>query len=362
MRSRGNPDTVYDRTARLIIVLALLNGRPRGLTIEQIAERCGVSTRTIRRDLIALEETFKAKFTSERGRWILLPGTLLPPIMFTPPEAMAIFMACRLMVRQQRVYNRDIEAVFTKISAVVPPPLKEEIDRALKRVKRGRPDSTAVTNLNTLSQCWLDRRRASIRYRGLNAKSAEARVIEPYYIQQAATENALYILAYCCLKQELRTFRLDRIVEARALDETYEIPDTFDPNEYFGKYWSVTTSGEPRIIRLRFHPKVAQVASETQWHDSQVTQTETDGSAVVTMKVALTRDVESFILGWADMVEVLSPAALKRQVADAARKINAMYEERDAAAAQRRGGKTAYHKPEEVEEVDARQLGLWREG
>jgi len=322
-----DPEKEYDRKARLIFVLHLLNCNTHGLTLKAVASHCGVSIRTTRRDLKALDAEFGAKFGKEDGRWVLMPGAVLPPVLFSLPEAMAVFMAVRLLLAQSSVYNRDIETTFTKLGAVVPPILRSEIARTLDWMRRHRPDGTMVKMLNIISRCWIERRRVKIRYWTLNALTAEERVIEPYFVQPSAIEHAVYVFAFCHVRREIRTFRLDRIIEAQALTDTYEIPPGFDANEYLTSFWSVTTTGEPRVVKLRFRKEVARIAAETFWHPSQVTEMQTDGSAVVTMKLALTRDLVSFVLGWSDMVEVLQPEALRRKVVGAARHLLEMYEE-----------------------------------
>ena len=330
-KGTGNPDKEYDRKIRVLFLLHLLTCNSRGLTIEAIARHCNVSRRTVYRDLAGLEAEFDAKFAKEEDRYVLLPGTTLPPVLVTTPEAMAIFMAARLLLQQSSVYNQHIESTFTKLGSIVRPPLRDEIMKTLQWMKRHRPDGATVKMLNIVSQCWNERRQARIRYWPLNASASEVRTIEPYFIQPSALEHAVYVIAQCRLRNELRVFRLDRILEAQALESTYVIPDTFDANEYLNAYWSMTATGEPRTVKLRFRPEVARIARETVWHDSQVTEPQMDGSALVTMKLALTRDLVSFILGWSDMVQVLSPRALRTDVARAAHKVLGLYDGREAA-------------------------------
>ncbi len=322
---KSKADREYDRMMRALLLLHLLNCNRQGLSIEAIAGHCNVSTRTVRRDLTGLETTFGAKLYKESNRFVLLPGTMLPPVLFTMPEAMAVFMAVRLLLQQSSVHNQNIESTFTKLASVVSPPLRDEMLKTLQWMKRRRADATAVKILNIVSQCWNERRQVRIRYWPLNGLTREERVIEPYFIQPSALEHAVYIIAQCRLRNELRVFRLDRVIEAKALDSTYVIPDSFDANEYLNSYWSITATGTPRTVKLRFRAEVARVAAETLWHGSQTTESQMDGSAIVTMKVAITRDLVSFVLGWADMLEVLAPRALQLEVARAARDIHRLY-------------------------------------
>jgi len=88
----------------------------------------------------------------------------------------------------------------------------------------------------------------------------------------------------------------------------------------------MTATGTPQEVSLRFRPEVARIAADTVWHESQATQLDSEGYAVVSMKLALTRDLVSFILGWGEMVEVLQPRALRRQIANAASRLYQCYE------------------------------------
>lgn len=313
-----------DRIMRALLLIHLLNCNTNGLTVGRMASHCNVSTRTIYRDIKGLE-AFGAKVYQEGNRYFLLPGQVLPPVMFTVPEAIAIFMATRLLLQHSSVHNRDIETAFTKLGSVVPPSLREQIMKTLEWMQRRRVEPTAVRKLNVVSKCWTERRPVRLRYLPLNASVAETRVIEPYFIQPSAVARAIYIIANCRLRHELRIFRLDRIIDASEIDDTYDIPDWFDANEYLSGYWGITATGTPRTVRLRFSPEIARIATETVWHDSQTTASEMDGSVTVTMKLAITHDLISFILGWAEKVEVLAPPALQRDVRRAAEKICRIY-------------------------------------
>ena len=321
----------HDKTIRGLYLLHILNCNPDGITVPRLAEFLGVNRRTVYRDLHGLDDVYHASVVwQDKGLWGLNAGFALPPVVLTQEQAMTVYMASRLLLAQSSVYNEHIESTFRILSSIVRPPLRDEIDKTLKWMKKHKPDSGTVKILDILTNCWNERRQARIKYRALGAKQPTPRTIEPYFIQPSALEHAIYIIAFCRLRSELRVFRLDRIQEARAMDETYDIPEDFDANEYLNRYWSITVEGEPREIKLRFRPEVARIAWETVWHDSQITQQETDGSAVVTMKLALTRDLVSFILGWGEMVEVLSPRGLQRRVAETARKVFYYYDDREA--------------------------------
>jgi predicted DNA-binding transcriptional regulator YafY len=348
-RGKRNFERDRDRMMRVQFIAILLGCSKYGMTAGELASQCGVSKRTIYRDFEALESVGMPVY-NEGPRYLLVPGSTLPAIMFTAPEAMAVFMAARLLLQQSSVYNQYIATTFAKLAGVVPSPLREEMLKTLEWMRRRRADETAVMVLNIVSQCWIERRQVRIRYRSLGGETYEERTIEPYFIQPSALEHAIYIIAYCHLRADLRVFRLDRIAGATALESTYLIPEGFDANEFLNSFWSITATGKPRTVRLWFHPHVARIAAETVWHTSQTTAAQTNGAAIVTIKVALTRDLVAFVLGWSDMVKVLAPRDLQVRVAGAARRVQQMYSE---------AGPPTAIAPPPVWEVDHRQLKLF---
>jgi len=321
----------HDRTARLLHVLYILNSNTHGVTPRKIAAQCGVTVRTTYRDLDALQRYLKIPIWAQGGLWGIEPGSFLPPVNFSLPEAMAIYMSARLLLAQSSVYNPNIETTFRKLSAVLDAPLREEIRRTLEWMKRRKPDESAMHALDVLTRCWTQRRQARIRYWTLGQEYAVERVIEPYFIQPSALSRGTYVIAFCHYRKDVRVFRLERIQQALPLEESYEIPESFDANVYLQPYLGVTATGEPQTVKLRFHPDIARIAQETVWHDSQVTAPGMDGSTIVTMQLAVTTDLVSFVLGWGEMVEVLAPVSLRRRVMVAARKVHDMYEEQEAA-------------------------------
>ena len=317
----------YDRTARLQRVIYILNQNPQGMPAKEIADQCGVKVRTVYRDLKALDGVLKVPLWADKGKWGIEPGHYLPPISFSLPEAMTIFLASRLLLAYSNAYNPSIESTFMKLNSIVPGPLREQIGRTIEWTQKQKKDRRSTHILETVARSWIDRRKARIRYRPLNQPLTE-RTIEPYFIQPAALEHANYVIAYCHLRKSILMFKIERIENIALLDESYTVPDDFDVNKYLGSAWGVIAHGETKTIKLRFNPQIATIAEETTWHPSQVTQRQPDGSATVTMNLALTVELEAFILGWAEKVEVIEPEELRDKIARAAQATADVYKQK----------------------------------
>ena len=291
-----------DRTARLLNVEHLLYQKPRGLTVEEIANFCGVTKRTTYRDLKALEDALKIPIWQEGIRRGIVEGHFLPPIRFTVPEALNVFLAARLMLSYARRYDPSMASIFTKLNSIVPSPLREDIQKTLEWMQRQPRNDKYLQVLTTLAEVWVSRHRVRIVYRALGAKKAAERIIEPYFIEPAATGHASYVIAYCHRTKSLRIFKIERIEAIETTSVPYAIPPDFDANSYLASSWGIVVEGEVKTIKLRFAPVLARIMEETIWHPSQVVERQRDGSVIVTLRVTETSELLSWILGWGDRV------------------------------------------------------------
>ena len=307
-------DDKYQEMERLLNMLYFLNQNPNGVSPQQLARKFNVSVRTVYRDRRDLESLAGAIWC-EDGKWRIDPEALLPPVKFTLLEAMTIFIAARLLLGYSNAYNPSVGSALLKLSSVVPVPLREQIRDTITWMEKQGVDERFLRTLESLARAWVDKRRVKILYWTLGEDDPAERIIDPYFIQPAAQENATYVIGYCHQAGEIRTFKLERIRSVEILKEQYKMPKDFDPHKYLESALGVTIYGKAKAVKLRFAPEIARIAEETKLHGSQSVQKQHGGSAVVTMKVPVTVQLESFILGWGDKVEVLEPRELRQRIA-----------------------------------------------
>jgi len=313
------------KTERLIKVWLLLYENPLRLTARDIAKECGVDVRTIYRDLKALQDELGVPISEEGSKRGIAEGHHLPPIRFSLPEALNIFLAARLMLKYAHRYDPNVEATFFKLNAVIPSPLKEQIQKTVDWMHNLPRDERYLRTLSELARAWVAQRRVKMTYRAYDAEKAIERTIEPYFIEPAATGHASYVVAYCHYAGAIRIFRIGRIESLRVTDETYTIPTDFDANKYFGPAWGVSVEGEVKTVRLRFARGVARLVEETIWHPSQALKTQKDGSMIMTLEVMDTIELFRWILSWGKDVEVLEPPEIRQEVIDAAEAVREVY-------------------------------------
>jgi predicted DNA-binding transcriptional regulator YafY len=221
---------MYHPTTRVLAVLELLQSHGR-LTGADLAARLEVDIRTLRRYITMLQD-LGIPIVAERGRngaYELGAGFKLPPMMFTNEEALALslgLLATRHLGLAQTA--TAVESAQAKIERVLPLDLKarvqalnESISFDISNVDFTFPSETMLT----LSKAVQRRRRVHLHYRsGLDQQTE--RDFDPYGV--AFYENKWYAVGFCHLRNDLRSFRLDRILEVAPLETRFQRPKQFD--------------------------------------------------------------------------------------------------------------------------------------
>jgi len=139
------------------------------------------------------------------------------------------------------------------------------------------------------------------------------RRVDPYRI--LFFNGTFYIIGYCHLRKDIRTFALDRIRMLRVTEDNFKVPDDFSLENYMGAAFGVVL-GKAENIRIRFAPEVAGYIKEKTWHESQEIRQQKDGSIIFAAQIAVTEELVSWVLGWGSKAEVITPQALKSAVHD----------------------------------------------
>lgn len=313
-----------DRTARLFNIEHLLHQNKDGLHVGKIAEECGVCKRTTYRDLEALEK-IGFPIWEKSGKRGIAEGYFLPPIHFTLPEALNIFLVTRLMLRYTNKYDPTTASTFIKLNSIIPSPLKEQIQKTLDWMNKLPRDEKYLRILGTLAEAWTSRQQVRIAYQALDEDKPAVRIIEPYYIEPAAPGHSSYVIAYCYRAKDMRIFKIERIESIWATTTPYIIPDSFDANTYFDSSWGIVAGGQVEDVKLKFSPEIARIMKETRYHPSQKLSPQKDGTIIMTLSVSVSQEFCAWILGWGEKVEVMEPKSLRNEISHTAREILKVY-------------------------------------
>ncbi|MDF2647337.1 MAG: YafY family transcriptional regulator [Paenibacillus sp.] len=205
------------KAQRLIQLIMTVNERQR-FTIQEMADECGVSRRTMIRDLMELSELGVPLYSEAgpRGGYRVLREKVLPPISFTEHEAIALFFACQSLRNYKSLpFKNEVDTALHKFFHYLSSELKQKIERMQQRlVFWVPPHEMEVSFLKELLEAALEQHVVTIMY---EASSRRERRIQPLGLY---TMNGLwYCQAYCFLAEDYRVFRVDRVEDFSLSDD-----------------------------------------------------------------------------------------------------------------------------------------------
>jgi predicted DNA-binding transcriptional regulator YafY len=306
-----------------------------GVTIDELATLCGVTTRTIRRDLQALEEAGFPLYDDRshedgRTRWTI-NGQAFRGITsgLTLSELCALYFSRTLVEALSATpFRDDLEGAFDKLTSALAPHMRQFLDRLPSAItakpdpmrKRQAAGQQAVAA--RLLDATLHRRQTSLTYHSQSSDRTKTYLVHPYRL--AHVQGGLYLLAYVPDYREIRTFAFERIQAVSLLDERFtpieELPDEAFPHS-LGVH-----SGPPERIEIEFQPAVAEYVRAREWHRSQEITPTHAGGVRMTMNVCLDQALRSWILSFGPFARVVSPAQLAQEIAGQFEQARAQYQ------------------------------------
>jgi predicted DNA-binding transcriptional regulator YafY len=304
-----------------------------GATIDDLATLCGVTTRTIRRDLQALEEAGFPLYDNKahddgRTRWAI-NGQAFKGLAagLTLAELCALYFSRTLLESLSGTpFRDDVESAFDKLSSALTPHMRQFLDQlprviATKGDVRVRDDPRQQPIIARALEATLNLRQAALTYFSKSSDRTKEYLIHPYRLAYA--QGALYLLAYVPEYREVRTFAVERIVDLALREERFvpieELPDAAFPHS-LGVH-----SGPPEHVEIVFQPAVAGYVRDRQWHPSQRLTDAADGTVTVTLDVCLDRALQSWILSFGPFARVIAPERLAREIAEQFEEARARY-------------------------------------
>jgi predicted DNA-binding transcriptional regulator YafY len=323
-RIEGN-QVMSNKATRLITLIMLLQRKP-NQKAAALAGELGISVRSLHRYFNMLEEIGIPVY-AERGPYggfSLVRGFRMPPIIFTPEEAVAIYLGTHIVESiWGDLYQEGTRGALAKLENVLPAEQLNEIRWAQQRlITTGINQVTreAVSGLLILLRKAIREQRAiTCQYRTGGKPSDLQRTIHPYALLHRW--GWWYVVAYCTTRRANRAFRLDRMEEPLLTDFVFSIPPDFDIHQYL-----LTEFEQQSLIpiRLRFSAEMEGVVrdSHTWW---KTIENQKDGSILVSLEMPELTYPAKIVLSYGPGVEVLEPQELRKMVSEMAGQIFKTY-------------------------------------
>jgi predicted DNA-binding transcriptional regulator YafY len=315
-------------------ILREVEARRTGVTIHELAKQVKVSTRTIRRDLQALQEAGFAIYDegeeNETKRWRLNAQPFKSVQDGLSVGDVAALYLSRAVVEGLSGWPLadELRAAFEKIERGLNPRMREflstlpQVVSAKAGPRTGLASGKLVEVTRKLLDAVRDRRTVDMRYFSASSNRAKSYAVHPYRL--ALAQGGVYLVAWVPHYDEFRTFALERIERLTVGEQTFR--KTRDlPSDLFGgsmgAFWAA-----PERIELEFEARVAPYVRGRMWHDSQRIDELPEGRLRMTLDVSNDWALRSWILGFGASVRIVRPTALADAVLDELKRACHVYE------------------------------------
>jgi predicted DNA-binding transcriptional regulator YafY len=310
-------------------------------TIDDLAALTGVTTRTIRRDLEALQEAGFPLFDEvHEGKkfWTMEQKAFrrLDDTGFTLAELSALYFSRSLVeCLAAAPFQEDVRSAFDKLAGALTPGMRQLLDRLpLVMQAKAEPGSSVAAGdeediraaakrsarVAQLLDATMHNRRASMRYHSFSSNREKDYVVEPYRLVFA--QGGMYLIAFVPEYAQMRTFAVDRILSLSVSEDRFEPRDLAE--DAFAHSLGVN-QGPPERIAIAFEPRLARHIKGRVWHASQEIDEQPDGSLHLVLHVCNDWALRSWILGFGPSARVVSPPALVAQIKDEAERVRSLY-------------------------------------
>ncbi len=296
----------YDR---MLFILNLLRTR-KNMNADKLAEECGVTERSIYRDIISLSE-MNIPIYYENG-YKLASDNFLPPLNFSIEEYQLLKTALESspLIKTDK-YSKIYKSLLVKIDNC----LSDNVQKEKKysplttriEIKDSTDDEHSVQFYELIEKAISTQKTISLKY--VSIKSGESlRDVNPYFIIFRGT--AFYFVGYCHLKNEYRTFRMNRIIDVSITDKDFVKSDEISAESYFEGSWSVF-SGKPVDVVALFIGDAAKVILSTVHHQNEKKEQLENGFVKYSVTTKGLEEIQRWLLGFGAEVEVVTPQELR---------------------------------------------------
>ena len=319
---------VTNRADRLDLIEKLLFDNLIGMRVVEIARACGVDRRTIYRDLTMLQES-GVPIYQKNGRFLLSREHYSTTLRINIHEATALILAIRLVLYHASQQNPHLVSILQKLSESLPSISSHHVTFLVEMLRKSPVDPSFVKVLETITKAWGEQRVIELWCGSTKQGKVISREFATYFIEMTS-DGDVYVIGYDVLAQRVRGLKLHRIVRAKLLRKTFDLPVEFNPQQYLANVWTGIEDNyadilEATDVTLHFSGHVATSLMQKRWYIKQDITRLDDDRFECTIRTTNVQKMLPWIRSLGNQVEVVKPESIRNQLIDEARQLLATY-------------------------------------
>lgn len=313
-----------NRVDRLHAILVHLQSKKR-VTAQELADRFGLSLRTVYRDIKALDESGVPVIGEAGIGYSVMEGYRLPPVMFTQDEAASLLLGSKFAEKfADHQDKRNFESALFKIKAVLRSTDKEFVEELDSRVAvQTGPvpiEDNMELHLSAMRKAIVEKRVISIQYYSVYREETTLREAEPIGLLHYS--QAWHFIGWCRLRQDYRDFRMDRIQRLQLTDHRFDQQVHPSLQEYMAR---LKQERELTEAIVSFDREMTRYMFSQKYYYGYVSEEERNGRVYMRFLSSHPESLARWLLMYTNMARIEQPDSLKRQVEALLHQLNLHY-------------------------------------
>lgn len=312
------PETT--RVSRILDIIWNISRAPKQWTRRRLAEHFEVSERMITNDLQVIQHGLKFELGNEKGMgYYFISMPQLPSVSYSLSEALALVLAAQSGRRMGGVPHADLSSAIARLASVFPPEMRSLVER-MDAGDDGTEYQHREEMLAICSQAVSQRKALEIVYATASRDGEESRRrVDPYAVVPYL--KSWHLIGYCHMRQDVRTFKLDRIRDVIQTGIGFRPDEDFELEDYLSSGWGLIRGlPEPAVdVELLFDASAGRWVAEEVWHSSQELEWQEDGCLRFRVHIQITPEFQRWVFRYGSAVTVVRPESLRYWVLDEAR-------------------------------------------
>lgn len=294
-----------------------------------LAKQFEISVKTAQRDIEFMRDRLNCPLqydSSLKGYFYEDETFSLPLIYLSSGELLS------LMVAKKLLEDMSGSCMANEITSVV-----DKITSIIQRHSSGSATMDEVLSFHLIEysptpeeifriilEACIKKRALSFNYRSPARDEVTERRVDPYHLFNYM--GTWHLIGYCHMRNDVRTFKINRIKNPQILGDSFAIRRNFSFREYFQSSFGLYKGKEPTEVIVRFTPVTSKWVSDHIWHKDQKAKILQDGSLELSFPVAEFSEIAREILKHGSGVEVIQPESLRQLIKSEAEKISKIYQ------------------------------------
>lgn len=314
---------VTDRINRILFIMSYVS-QNQGVTVDELAAQVAIKPRELLKEIDFILLVGKPPFqpddyvdiyVEDDRVFIEFDQMLNRPLRFTQPEAIALFMSLQLL--DPAVDPTKVKSLKKKIQNAISDSLDTSDSNSYPIVFE-QTSAPVSDQFGQLREAIDQNSKVQLDYYSLTRNQKRKRTIHPYFLTKSL--GYWYLTGHCELRDDVRTFKFERILSVRIVQEAFQPPADLDIHRYRDEFLAQSGQNE---IEIHFDPAVSSWILEA-WGNSA--HKNPDGSATLTFHSDTLEYPSRLVLSYAPYAHPVRPQRLIDKVGKDSLAIIKLYE------------------------------------